>query len=40
MIRNDIYDFLSLTFYMSYILQLSDVAFALIFAAAKPSSKL
>ena len=36
MIRNDIYDFLLLTFYTCHILQPSNVAFALIFAPTKP----
>ena len=38
-IRNDIYDFLLLTFYMSHIIQPSNVVFALIFATTKPQSK-
>ena len=37
-IRNDIYDFLLLTFCMSHILQPSNVAFALIIAPTKPQN--
>ena len=37
--KRHLYDFLLLMFYMSHILQPSNVAFALLFASTKPQSK-